>query len=465
MKSDKRVVIGIWATVLVVVLLTLTIDFASSSTNGNLEVPHNGEDWPMFHATPDHRGYTTSWAPESNNVAWTLQYTDGSETKKYVFESVIVEGDRVYANGKDRYPIPRIPEDNPSATVAVNLRNGSIIWKYDYNPMYGFTPIIPVAHDGRIWVGDGNYIRVLSAFNGTLLTTVPGYYGATGYEYGFSVTPDAIYLDPNSAPCRIKAYNTSTLLPLWSSEMDSCSYGAPSVSGDYLTAISQKGTLYRLRIDNGSVVWSVPTGVRSSTTTAISQGKVVVAFDDGSVRAYDIESGLALWEYHTGTHIGSSPAISDSIVYVGSGDGGLYAIDFDTGTLRWRFLTDGAIYSSPAVAPNAVVFGSLNHRVYALDPETGDLKWSYETGGEVRGSPAIAKGHVIIGSSDGRLYAFGPDSPTDLKLVWLAVCLVIAGTVSTILIAMASQRRRIVYLTGGDNGGQILRKTKGKKRL
>jgi outer membrane protein assembly factor BamB len=52
--------------------------------------------------------------------------------------------------------------------------------------------------------------------------------------------------------------------------------------------------------------------------------KVVTGSDDGRMYVLSLDQGKELWSYEIGQPVGSSPAVSDGKVVIGSEDGSIY---------------------------------------------------------------------------------------------------------------------------------------------
>jgi len=434
------------AVLLIASVTALSVQYLSAlpSPSSQSEVA----DWPMFHATPDHRGWTSARVPESATVAWTYEYVFTTPAEvRYLSSSPVVQGGVVYASAGGLHLLPHLPEDNPYAAVALELSDGGPLWHYSYNLISGALSEMVTIQGDKLWIGEGGTTTILRSSNGTVDSEIVG-----SNRYGVAYTDAAVYLAHYYGLSRVEAYDASDIGLLWSVELDSPAGGAPSVGLNMIAAISQRGTLYGIHAGNGTVSWIAVTNVSSHTTPAIAGNLVVASFEDGTVRAFEVATGSQLWNYSTDGPINSSPAISETRVFVGSDDGHLYALDLMTGALVWRFAAGGKIHSSPALAPNAVVFGSDDCKIYALEPDSGKSLWAYQTESAVKGSPAIVEGYVLVGSDDGRVYAFGGPATQShpvafpSAMIWLTMTVVLLICVAAVIAMKFRERiRRRVY--------------------
>lgn len=102
------------------------------------------------------------------------------------------------------------------------------------------------------------------------------------------------------------------------------------------------GSVFALRMSDGSTVWSIPNSLHGSP--AVADG---VVFWGGCLEPYsrvfaaDAATGEMIWEFDPSPNpvwgLQCTPSITDGVMYFGSTDGNLYA--FGTG-LKWSYLDD-----------------------------------------------------------------------------------------------------------------------------
>ena len=140
----------------------------------------------------------------------------------------------------------------------------------------------------------------------------------------------------------------------------------------------------------------------------------------GAIDCVDLKKGKSRWrvatlpknlelEMNSGglfKHICyTDPAVTDKRVFIGSQDGSLYAFHAEKGTRQWAFPTKAPILtSSPSVAGERVYFGSNDSHLYAVDMK-GQEAWKMKLGGAINSSPWPGDGVVYVGCDDGKIYA------------------------------------------------------------
>ena len=164
------------------------------------------------------------------------------------------------------------------------------------------------------------------------------------------------------------------------------------------------------------------------TVPTTAAGLVLIAGDDGKVRAYDGIDGSLKWSFLTTGPILRPPSIAVGKAYVGSGDGYVYCLEVATGNLLWRYRVApaerripvyGTLSSTWPVHSGVLVEGGVAYAaagiidydgtyVCALDAESGEVKWTNDTSGHL--DPELRKGVSAQGSltiAGGRLWLAG----------------------------------------------------------
>ena len=236
-------------------------------------------------------------------------------------------------------------------------------------------------------------------------------------------------------PSGITPVTAAALVPAWTRPMPRTVTAAPAVVDGTVYVGDWSGTMYALRLSDGSERWHHRTEpapgaafgpiVSSAAVADVDVGGAttrLVVFGAGPrLYALDAATGDPVWvldesrgRVGTPTEIESSPVVHGGVVYVGvdthGGDeaetggvrGGLLAVDAATGAVRWRFHPEldqpgvgcGGVWSSPTidVVEGTVLLATANcgadaaeltwtphtEAVTALDLDDGDVRWSFQ---------------------------------------------------------------------------------------
>ena len=365
--------------------------------------------WPKFHNDLALSGYSTSTAPDTNDVLWT--YATGSA----VYSSPAIVDGVLYIGSTN------------GTLYALNGDTGLLLWTYATGgPVYSS----PAVAGGKVYfLSTDGYFYALDASTGSLVWSV----GGMGGSYSWSspaVHGGRVFVAASNG--WVHSLDAATGAAAWSTFVGGSPNGPIAVangkvfSGTHNMNASAP-TLVALDELTGAVVWTYDYVLLHPPTVGMinSNGVAVVDGDgDGGLEVYfgivtwsgpgneaialDEATGAEVWTQNLNGWSTSTPAVHGGRVYIGSDDHNIYALDAGTGAYVWSFPTGAQVWSAPAVADGKVFAGSLDHIVYALNETTGALVWSYDTStSRILGSPAVADGKVFVGNENGKVYAFG----------------------------------------------------------
>ena len=343
--------------------------------------------WPMFHHDPQHTGYSTCSAPDSNMIRWS--YNTGGD----VISSPAVIDNKVYVGGG-------------SKVWCLNAETGGFIWDYQTG---GGVFSSPAVVNGKVYIGSSDgYVYCLNADNGNFVWIYSGAYPCD-FESSPSVVDGKVYI-ANFGTMYLYCLNAENGNFIWKQYFSSSVTSSPAVVNGKVYITSDNGKLSCLNANTGNLIWSYTTG-GSHSSPAVVNGKVYVG-GNTNVWCLNAETGSFIWNYETGGFVLSSPAVINDKVYIGSRDKKLYCLNANNGNYIWSYTTWWYIDSSPAVADGKVYVGSQDNNVYCFNADTGNKIWSYQTGYPyLDSSPAVYDGKLYIGSRDNKIYCFGPVNP------------------------------------------------------
>jgi outer membrane protein assembly factor BamB len=232
-------------------------------------------------------------------------------------------------------------------------------------------------------------------------------------------------------------------------------FSSPAVFNNSVYVGTSSGTVVRLNVTDGALLWETRLLARTSFSGITSSPKV--AYDRVFVGTFNETGGpgeaVALWEgngsvawrHSTGSIHYSSPAYADATVYVGimglynttsqvsfNPPYGVLSLDAVTGMERWFFATRGSVAASPAVLGPNLIVPAKDGTVYALNRITGALVWEAAVDAGIS-SPAVFGDTVFVGggafggpgrvvalnSNDGSVkWSFAPNGPVQSSLTY-----------------------------------------------
>ena len=391
--------------ILTMVALALTTTLASAS------------DWTQFHCDVEHTGYSTSRAPNTDDIAW-----KSDDIGAHSASSVTIADGRIFVYCWDYL-------------VCLDEYTGEVLWnvsvenaKTNRSQLCG-SWVTPVYHDGKVFLPaartycfnatDGSEIWAFTAPTG--LGAVDG---SVAIAEGNVITSD---WDGKHYYCLDESDGTE----IWNFIVaDDGAQSTPAISDGRVIFGSWSwglgGHIYCVNLTTGSEEWNITTPHHPCGSAAISRGVVYMTtynFSDtrepGELYALNITDGSIIWSQPM-ERTDSTPALAYGNVYVCGGCKGIsdlmtYCFNATTGNLLWNTSASDEIGNwkcSPAVADGKVFVGKPYFEdgvmdyvgTCALDTNTGEIVWSYPKGGS---SPAVADGMVFT-VGGGKVYAFAP---------------------------------------------------------
>ena len=286
--------------------------------------------------------------------------------------------------------------------VAVNARNGHILWKTYVMPDNHGSPDQysgggiwqPPAIDperGLLYVGTGNNYSVPAS----VLACQAGNPDAVQCASANDYFDTALALDLRTGKIRwaqrLWGYDAWTVACIHPWKGGTC----PSPTGDDydmggsgpnllpgMIGFGQKSGIYwALNPSNGSVRWGTPVGPGGF---------------NGGVQWGTATDGQRIYTASANSEHTNHILIGGQVTKGGAWS----ALDLKSGRILWQTAdpTPGAVDSGAVSVANEVVYaGSLSGYMYAFDAVTGKILWSFNSGGSVIDGPAIVDGDVYWG--------------------------------------------------------------------
>jgi outer membrane protein assembly factor BamB len=222
---------------------------------------------------------------------------------------------------------------------------------------------------------------------------------------------------------------------IWSHNCGSQIFSSPVKRGETIYFTSRNG-LTALAQEDGTPRWNC-TLVANATESSplIVNDRIVVADLSGKVSAVDFD-GKLIWQHDIAADAPESPPRADGLqprfpgtaarpgtaasdgtaIYQPIFDQSRIAvIDLKAGRRRWSFEMKGWIWGAPVVADGKLFFGCQDNHLYCLDKTRKTLLWSFPTKSRIEAGAGYRDGSVYFGSCDGRFYRLNAETG---KEVW-----------------------------------------------
>ncbi len=188
--------------------------------------------------------------------------------------------------------------------------------------------------------------------------------------------------DPVDPPAELKEFKAK-LNPkiLWSIKLEGTeNYEfSPGIIGDEAYAASSDGSLAKVDLKTGKVIWQMNTGEKLSGGVGVGPNEVTVGTSSGLLIAYDLNSKL-LWKTRLSSQILSAPTIHEGLVIVRTSDNLIHGINVKDGLKKWTFSRTGPPLSLRSnvgvVASDGVIYaGFPGGKLAAIREDNGSLIW------------------------------------------------------------------------------------------
>jgi outer membrane protein assembly factor BamB len=390
----KKKVIGIVITMLMFATITTVAE------TSNFEKPSNNDpttrsdidNWPMLGHDPARTSYSTSTAPETNDVLFTFPIVGSvlggisvANDKAYVttFTELLYclnaytgEVIFVHHNPDLLVSVPAIDDEfiyfgsYDHNIYCLNATTGEEVWTYDTG---GDIYSSPALYDDKIYIG--GYNRKMMCID--ILGNEIWNYSVSGYAYSPAVVDDKVYF--GSSNFDFYCLNATDGSYIWHYETGGSIKASPCVSNGRVYFGSRDDNYYCLNAENGSLYWSYPVDFGyDQPAAAIYDDKIFIGSNDGIFFCLDAISGIELWNYPDTWKVISTPAVADGKVYFGDTLKVIYCLDVDDGTEIWNYSDAFSVIKSAFAIYDGKLYAAASNHFYAfgaLDnepPETPD---------------------------------------------------------------------------------------------
>ncbi|MCC2595335.1 outer membrane protein assembly factor BamB [Pusillimonas sp. MFBS29] len=256
----------------------------------------------------------------------------------------------------------------------------------------------------------------------------------------------------------------------WSVSIGSGSgYGfAPALVGDSVYAATPSGSVSKINVASGAVLWQTSTDDKLSAGAGSDGNTTAVVAVDGMVIAFDGQ-GKEKWRSKASSAVSIPPVVGAGIVAVRSSDYRIQGFDEQTGELRWSVQRPGPALALKTNMQMLIVDGMLvsglpNGRLVAIDVRSGNVQWEgtisvsqgatdLERISDVVGAPQL-QGPLLCGVSyQGRMVCF--DLTQGGRPVWEQYFSSNTGMATDSRQAYSASQRDIVHAFALNDGHEV----------
>ena len=235
-------------------------------TNGKIVSSSRDVDWwSMFRHDPEHIGYSTSKAPDTENILWS--YTTSLDLKS----SPAVADGKVYV-GSDDYNI-----------YCLDAGNGAKLWDYKTGNEVHSSPAVA---DGKVYVGSrDNCIYCLDMNNGNEIWRYETVYNVRSSP---AVADGKVYV--GSDDYNIYCLDAGNGAKLWDYKTGASVRSSPAVADGKVYVGSRDNCIYCLDAGNGAKLWDYETGASVYSSPAVADGNVYIGSWDDKIYCFGSEN-------------------------------------------------------------------------------------------------------------------------------------------------------------------------------
>jgi outer membrane protein assembly factor BamB len=156
-------------------------------------------------------------------------------------------------------------------------------------------------------------------------------------------------------------------------------------------------------------------------------GRILAAFNDGTVVALDALDGKVRWERPTSldvpevepgrpryTDVDTTPVVIGNLVYAASFGAGLYALDLNNGSVVMRDPEWTGITGMVGTDDGSLIVISADRGVARIDPHTRAIRWVRVLERGSFGVPELFADMLVLGDSRGSLVALDTESGDEI---------------------------------------------------
>lgn len=282
------------------------------------------------------------------------------------------------------------------AAFALDPITGHERWMFDHDGRMLPTASGPVAHEGRVYFGEGMHADFV---------------------------------------CQFYCLDAVTGAPRWQHETAGHVESTPAVVGNTVYLTAGDDGVYALDAASGAPRWHFSADIHIDSTPCVADGKVFVGsgpsrrFRSTQIVCLDAATGRPVWRVPTDLPAWGAPTTHAGRVFVGLGNGRLtegakppeipagavLCLDPTDGRTVWRFDARDAVFQKPTADGDRVYVGSRDGNVYALRAVDGTEAYRVPMGDPVIAPPTVDGDKLYVASTSGLLKCL---AAVDGREVW-----------------------------------------------
>ncbi|MDB4990446.1 MAG: putative cell surface protein [Myxococcaceae bacterium] len=291
----------------------------------------------------------------------------------------------------------------------------------NYKPVENAVAAIDLVHE-RLYVGGGAGVLFALSFEGQFLYRFELH---EPIESEPAIDPEADELYVGTERGDLYAFTPSSGKIRWKMTPGAAIRQRPVLYRDAVYVLTEDDLVEGRSRADGSVLWSYRRERSEGFLVAghaglvlTEDGRLITAFNDGTVVALDALDGHAKWERSTSDDVpdtepgrpryvdtDATPVPIGEFVYAASFGGGLYCLDQRNGSVVWRDPEWTGVTGLVGTDDGHLIVVSADRGVARFDVNTHAPVWIKKLERGSYGTPELRDGLVVLGESKGSLVA------------------------------------------------------------
>lgn len=290
--------------------------------------------------------------------------------------------------------------------------NGNVLWNINTKNTENENSI-PVIIENMVYFTGAREFLVIDLTAGKILKRIAiGNNKYSSHLFGRRVVKynDFIIYPSNGA---LIFLNRKTLTEVKEIPIPEKSYATPSVYGDELLVLNQRGSILIIDPISGKVEEEIQTDALQpvSLGPSISEGKAYFAGRKGTVVAVDLNLKKVIWERKLQKGIFQDITIGKENVYPFDGEK-FYKLSLDDGTPVAKPIVSSC---SPLYYDGKLFYGRENGDFVVMDETSGKVLKLLKLDAPIKATPEISGNKIVICTENGRVYKINPEALNNEK--------------------------------------------------